>query len=151
MKFHLAKDNGLFKPADKDSEEKAKKVDQGEVVRAKSVNQRNYKFLQKYWKLVDITLHNLPQKTNKILQQRHEFQIKTKDDLHFYIKLKGGYIDKKFVGKDGNIGWEPQSIAFDSMDQQEFDQYFSDALDICADLLTIESDELINEVMQFMG
>lgn len=149
--FHLLKTKDGFYPADQDAVDKAKKVNLNEVVEAKSIDQRNYRFLKKYWKLVDVTLHNLPESVEQHLQEKHQFRIKTKEDLHFYLKLKGGYVEKKFVGKDGNIGWVPKSISFSEMDQAEFDDYFSDALDNCAKLLTVESDDLMNEVVSFMG
>lgn len=150
MKFHLVKHEGVFKAADYDSEEAVKKISEGEVVEAKTTKQRNYRFLKKYWALVNVTLRNLPESAEQDLWENHQFRIKDKEDLHFYLKLKGGYVEKKFVGKDGNIGWVPKSISFDSMEPEEFDRFFSDALDNCAKLLTVESDDLMNEVLSFM-
>lgn len=148
--FHLIKHKGVFKAADYDSEEAVKKISEGEVVRCKSVKQRNYQFLKKYWALVNVTLQNLPESVEQNLMQKHQFRIKSKEDVHFYFKIKNGYIEKKYIGKDGNIAWVPKSISFDSMEPEEFDTYFNDALDTAAKLLTVESDDLMQEVLNFM-
>ena len=151
MKFDLVKHkDGYFIPACDSDMKKAQKVGVGEVVRAKSSDQRNVRFLRKYWALVNVILENLPESVEDNLMQNHQFRIKTKEDVHFYIKIKNGFVEKKYIGKDGNIAWVPKSIAFDKMNETEFEEFFSKAVDTACKLLTVESDDLIKEVMNFI-
>lgn len=149
-KFDLVKDKNHFIPAGQSDMVKCMKIGQGEIIRCRSVDQRNVKFLRKYWALVDIILQNLPEPVEEDLIKNHQFRIKTKDDVHFYIKIKNGFVEKKYVGKDGNIAWFPKSISFDKMNEVEFEEFFSKAVDTACELLTVESDELIKEIMDFL-
>ncbi|MDR9419472.1 hypothetical protein [Gracilimonas sp.] len=151
MKFNLAKtDKGYAIPADGKDEEKFRKVGVGEVFECKSIDQRNYRFLQKYWALVDMILQNLPESVENNLMQNHQFRIKTKEDVHFYIKLKNGYVEKRYINDKGNVGWEVKSIAFGKMKPEEFEEFFSKAVDTACELLTVGSDDIMKEIMNFV-
>lgn len=150
MKFNLAKsERGLVPATDKDKE-KLNKVGIGEVFKCSTINQRNYEFLKKYWALVDFILQNLPEIKEEEMLTNHQFSLKTKDDIHFYIKIKNGYVEKKFIGKNGNIGWAPKSISFDKMDEKDFEDYFSKAIDTGAELIGVENDTMLKQLMEFI-
>lgn len=150
MKFNLVKHNGNAIPATDKDMKAYNKIGEGEVFEANSIDQRNYRFLQKYWALVDMILQNLPESVENNLMQNHQFRIKTKDDVHFYIKLKNGYVEKRYINDKGNVGWEVKSIEFGKMNPEEFEEFFSKAVDTACELLTVESDDIMREIMAFV-
>lgn len=139
---------GLKPMYDSDFDEK-KKLKTGEQYWATIKKARNYRHLKKYWALMKLTFENIPHSKEEELA-KHEFQIQSPEDVHFYVKLKTGYVKKRFVGRDGNIGWEPKSIAFDSMSQDEFNDFYDKAVQVCIDLLEADRQLIENELMNFM-
>ena len=150
MKFFAYKQNGKLIPSSQSDKEKVDKLPSGEPFEIEYKRMRNPAFNRKYWALVGIILDNLPESVENNLMQNHQFRIKTKEDVHFYIKIKNGFIEKKYIGKDGNIAWVPKSIAFDKISETEFEEFFSKAVDTACELLTVESDEIIKEIMNFI-
>lgn len=151
MKFFLCKHNNHFLPATEEDEQKASKIGAGEIVEVTCTNQRNIKYHRKYWALVKVTLENLPETVEEDLQNKHQFRITSKEDMHFFIKIKNGFVEKKFIGKNGNIGWMPKSIAFDKMSEDEFSEFYDKALTTCAELLGVENDEIAKQIIQEFG
>ena len=150
MKLFVFKQDGKLIPCTSEDKEKVDKLPVGEPFQIKYVEIRNVRFLRKYWALVNIILQNIPETVEENLMKNHQFRIKTKDDVHFYIKIKNGFIEKKYIGKDGNIAWVPKSISFDKMSESDFEEFFSKAIDTACELLTVESDEIMNELMNFI-
>jgi len=102
-----------------------------------SAKPRNYKFLKKYWKLVDFTLFHLPE----------TIDIKSKEVLHQYIKIKTDCVDVFQI--KGEIVRFPSSVSFDKMNEEQFSDYYSRALDVCSGLIDYNINEQI--VDQFVG
>jgi len=150
MKFNLCKTPTGFSPATDADKEKVSKIGQGEIVSCRSVDQRSVEFNAKYWALADLVVENIPESTQKNLLENHQYQIKNSKAFHFYVKLKKGYIERKFVGKGGNIGWEPMSIAFDKMNEHEFQKFYNDAVDVALELLGAKADEMMSELLDFL-
>lgn len=150
MKIWVYKSESKLNPATSEDKEKVNKMPVGEPFQISYVQQRNPAFNRKYWALVNLVLQNLPETVEESLMQNHQFRIKTKEDVHFYIKLKNGFVEKKYIGKDGNIAWVPKSISFDNMDEMEFQEFFDKAVDTACELLTVESDEIMKEIMRFV-
>lgn len=150
MKLYVFKSGSKLVPATSEDKDKVSKMPVGEPFQISYVKQRNPAFHRKYWSLVNVILQNLPESVEENLMQNHQFRIKTKEDVHFYIKLKNGFVEKKYIGKDGNIAWVPKSISFDKMDEMEFQDFFDKAVDTACELLTVESDEIMKEIMNFL-
>jgi len=151
MKFFLVKSNNHYLPADEEDHKKSSKIGSGEIIEVTCTNQRNIKFHRKYWSLINTTLHNLPETAEKELMSKHQFRITSKEDLHFYVKIKNGYVEKRFIGKDGNIGWVPTSISFSSMDEDKFNEFYDKAVRTCAELLGLEDSELTKHILEEFG
>lgn len=111
---------------------------------------RNPEHHKKYWALMKVGLEFLPEEKKKHLEDVNKFKIKTTDDLHFYVKLKLGLIERRFVGKDGHIGYQPKSIAFDAMDQIEFTEFYKKAVDAIIELTAADKDLIESNLMNFM-
>lgn len=149
MRVFVYKSDGKLSGATSEDKDKIAKMPVGEPFEIEYKQRRNPKFNAKYWALIRLFLDNIPESFQKDLQN-HQFQIRNKDDAHFYMKLKTGYIEKKFVDKKGNVAWVPKSIAFDKMDEMEFSEFYSKAVDVVCGIIGVEQSEILNELMEFL-
>ena len=76
---------------------------------------------------------------------RNSDHYKSTDNLLDVIKLKKGYFEI-VVSHDGKQHYIPKSIAFDKMDEEEFKEFFSSAIDI---ILEFTPEEDINSILQY--
>jgi hypothetical protein len=136
MKIFLKKNsNGSVVPADMRSGQYVKRWKTGDVRACNIKRARNYKHHKKFFALVNLTLEN---------QERY----KTIQDLLVEIKLKCGWYDEHITTK-GKIIYVPRSIAFENMEQDEFNEFYESALDVCAGLLGTERGIIENEMEDF--
>jgi hypothetical protein len=139
--FHLIKHNGVFKAADHDSENAVKKISEGGIIRAKSVDQRNAKLHRKYFVLIRLAWQNLPEKFDGYFG--------TKTDLRKELTKLAGFYDER---KDfhGNTVKEARSIAYDNMSSEEFEKLYEATVDLVARLLNTDNPTLERQIMEFM-
>lgn len=149
MKLFVFKSGSKLVPATSEDKEKIGKMPVGTPFEIEYKQRRNPKFNAKYWSLIRLFLDNIPESFQKDLQN-HQFQIRNKEDAHFYMKLKTGYIEKKFLDNKGNVAWVPKSIAFDKMDEMEFSEFYSKAVDVVCGVIGVEQSEIMNELLTFM-
>lgn len=62
--------------------------------------------------------------------------------LHEVLKFKLGYV-APFIDADGKLRFMTQSIAFDAMDQTEFNDYFAAAMQAIGELWHVNPEELV--------
>jgi len=94
---------------------------------------RNMKFHKKYFALL-----------NQVkLNQEH---YKTVDNIHEAVKFRGGYYETIFT-LNGDKLIVTKSIAFHSMDNAEFEEFYSVAIDVCLELV---GDDALNEIIRFL-
>ena len=91
---------------------------------------RNGRFLKKYWKLIEFTMHHMPEDITYTVEVSHC----TKEMLH--------EIFKELQGVD--------SIAFGKMSEEEFEKHYSNTLDHCCKLLGTSEETVIKELVSFM-
>ena len=91
--------------------------------------ERNGKFLRKYWSLMDFTAFNLPEG----LKYTIDLSLCTKEMLHEIIKSIQGV----------------ESISFAKMKEDDFEKYYSDTLDHCCKLLGVAKETVINELVGY--
>lgn len=133
MYLNLKKTPTGFIPVDEESVKVFNKVKDGFDIFAEYKPRRNMKFHKKYFALLNAV----------IINQSH---YKNTDNLHEVIKFKGGYYDT-IVPLKGEPILVTKSIAFDKMDNQEFEKFYSVALDECISLV---GDEAVNEILRFL-
>lgn len=140
-KVLMVKSLGSLRPADVAGEEMLSKIAMGKFVTVEIKQPRNIKHLRLYWALVGIVWENID-------GDRYP----TTDDLHAAIKISAG-LRTRIELPDGTVGFIPGSIAFDKMEQVEFDQFFNKVCDLVAKyfLPGVSSEALRNEVMQMTG
>jgi len=99
---------------------------------------RNYRFLKKYFKLIDFTLYHLPEifeySVSLFGVEIAKVPITSKDSLHGLFKY--------FMGVE--------TISFAGMTEDEFSEFYSKALDICCRILGAKEEDVIRELVSFM-
>lgn len=118
-------DRGLVPMFDSDAEAKCR-LREGSVVRVSVTKQRNYNFHKKFFALVRLTYENLPERLHRMLNIRSE------EDLLVLLKLDLGLARIVYYGTRRVV--IPGSISFASMDQYEFERFYSRALDIITEI-----------------
>jgi len=116
----------------------------GEVAGSTSKKKsRNVKHHRKYWSLIRLVYHNLPEKLTGIIRNENE--------LHEEIKMQLGLREKR-QSLSGRVYYKPGSIAFDKMNQDDFEEFYSRALDvICKWVLPgTNSHDLEMEIMEYI-
>lgn len=141
LTFHLAKDGNKFIPADTESQIKAYKIKQGEVVKCKSISYRNYEFHKKFFALIQLAFQNMPEPYDK--------HFPTPEDLREeLIKAAGFYTTHKDF--NGNTVKKAESIAFDKMSQERFEQVYDKVLDLVCRMIGVEESEIMDQLLNFM-
>ena len=136
-KLVLRKHLGSLRPADEQSEEWLKKLPNDECIMVEARRPRNIQHHRKLFALLNLVKDNIDQSI-------------TVEMLLGIIKLRTGYCDVIQTAK-GEIAL-PKSIAFESMDQTQFSEFYDKAIDfIIQDILPVSRDELENEVLEMVA
>lgn len=141
MRFHLAKSGNTFIPATEQDKQKMDKIGQNEVVTASSVDQRNYQFHKKYFALIALAYENLPEKFDGYFA--------TPDDLRKELTILAGFY-KEHKDFYGNTVKTAESISFDKMNSERFEQLYQKTLTLVCRLLGIEESEVLDQLINFM-
>jgi hypothetical protein len=137
MKLQLIKLANGNLVADGDESSKAiKKIPNGEVIIVDYKPNRNYKFHKKLFGLLGVILEN----------QQHYQNV---DQILEMVKFKAGYFDT-IVTHKGIMHFKTKSIAFENMDNSEFEQFFNKALDVAFELTGIDQRTYEQQIMQFV-
>lgn len=111
----IVQNDGRLRPSLPADLEKIKKYKPGMIIRAKVWRQRNAAHSRKWWALIGAVLPHM--------------DYEDKDDLADDIKLKLGLIQDYRVDWLGRVVVKTKSIAFDKMDQNEFDIFYRRTID----------------------
>jgi len=133
MILELVRTPSGLSPITDESVKAVTKITMGDSVFLEYKPRRNMKFHKKYWALLN----------QVIINQEH---YKTVDNLHEAIKFKGGYYET-IIPLDASPFIVTKSIAFHSMDAQEFEDFYSVALDEC---LSLVGEDAISEIIKFI-
>jgi hypothetical protein len=113
--FVVKKDFGFF-PVNDNDQEVCKKFADGEVYRCEIKKPRNLKFHRKFFALLQYVFEN---------QEKYD----TVEDLRVEIELKAGNYTEHITTK-GKLIYIPKSIAFEKMDNVEFEALYNKAIDV---------------------
>lgn len=135
----IKRPDGTFKPAHLSDYELSKKIGEGESITASLSFPRNLRFHKKFFALVRYTFHHM--------REDLQIQFPSEDALRQELILQAGYweLHRTLGGKDYIV---PKSIAFDKMDEQEFEKVYSAVLDVVIKWFVPEIDE--DELLNFM-
>ena len=102
---------------------------------------RNVEFHKKYFAVVRLVYHNLP--------DRLAAAYPAVDNLHEAIKWECG-IFKTVQHLNGEITQEVGSISFDKMTPGEFAEFFHKAVEVAMSVIGIDRDAVMREIAGFM-
>lgn len=116
----------------------------GSVVRCTVRSPRNYKYHKKFWALVRITFDNLP------VLNVERMGIRNVEDMLKRFKRDLGYFSSS-INDRGEREIEYQSISFSKMEQNEFETFFNECVDLVVYhyLKGIDRDDLLAELENF--
>ena len=105
--------------------------------------ERNAKHHRKFFSLVRVVWDNLPEHLDD-----HYPDI---EHLRYELTMKAGWFTTFTTTKSEKV-YLPKSIAFDKMDQQEFDEFYSKIVDVVLKhFLPVEREELLDFVIGEYG
>jgi len=96
----------------------------------KKKQERNGSHLRKYWALINLTAHNLPEGMTYTV----DLSNCKPELLHEIIKTIQGV----------------ESVSFGKMSQEQFNEHYSNTLDHCCKLLGVAPEAVIKELVGFM-
>lgn len=143
MKIYLKRTLHGFGPGNEESAKYIKKYKLGDVYYfdvKKVQKQRNWKLLQKYWVMIGICLEN----QEKYFDKNH---------LHIDIKKELNIGEWK-TRLNGENYFDVGSVAMDKMNEEDFEKFYSRAIDIVLKYVLVGTDEselnnAVNEIIKF--
>lgn len=108
--------DGCLYPADEDAQEYLRKIAAGEVIQCSVRKARNYKFLKKFMALL---------KTGFECQEQYP----TFEAFREEVTILAGWFTTH-AHRDGRVSLQAKSIAFDNMDELEFERLYQAAINV---------------------
>ena len=135
--------NGLIPLYDSDYENKHR-LKNGSVVKCKITKPRNLAFHKKFFAMVRLTYENLP------FNLVEKWGIHNEADMLRQFKRDLGYFTA-FKNERGETEIEYLSISFSAMEQHDFEDFFSQCVDLVLNkyIRGIDRFELIEEIERF--
>ena len=149
MNVYLIKTLSGFVPADKDTEAWAVKIKHGEVINADFKKTRNYRFLKKYFSLMNVGFDNWEPPPYHDQDVEKNFDNFREEDT----KL-AGYSYAVF-NLDGTFRLKARSISFANMEEYEFERLYNATINVIlkqvynSQLSREALDNIVNQVMSF--
>lgn len=135
MVLQIKKHNNGFFPVGDDSAEVWKKLKDGEEIFCEYKPRRNYKFHKKLFSMLNLVKDN-------------QNYYKSVDNILTECKFRAGYYEIH-VSYDGLQTFIPKSINFASMDNDEFERFYSSAIDTCLALVPMGRKELEDAILRY--
>ena len=136
MLLEFIKSDSKLIPANDDTFERVKKMAIGESLFMEWKPRRNYKFHKKFFSLLNFVFEN-------------QSYYKTIDNLLEVYKFKAGYFET-IVTHKGHKHYKAKSISFHAMDNDEFEKFYSAAIDTSLELIPMNKAELEDTVLRYL-
>lgn len=131
----IKQSDGSFFPAFNSDYDEAQKIKIGEAYEFEYKKPRNYKFHKKFFALIDLVYQN----------QRH---YNNSEHLRYDLTIKAGYYNIRY-DIEGRQIIEPQSIAFGSMDENEFNKFYSAIIGVVTTYFDICPEDIQEHILQY--
>lgn len=136
MKLTLIKQlNNTFKLAYDSDYDKAKKIKVGEAYECEIKKPRNYELHKKFFALIDLVYQNQELYNNS-------------EHLRKDLTIAAGYYDERY-NFQGDCIIEAKSISFASMDNLEFQEFYSAVIDTIVKHFHFEKQQILDNVEQY--
>lgn len=144
MKVNLVvSDLGLI-PATDDDKEQLKTLKRGTICECVIKEYRNYKFLRKYFSLINCAWEYLN-------DEQQKFFYDNKDSFRKTVEISAGHCEPVFNRTRGEWIDMPKSVAFDKMTEAEFSQLYERVKDVLYELFltNVNREEFEQELRWF--
>lgn len=133
-------EGGVLFPSDEETQANMEKFKTGEHYRVTITKERSLPFLRKYMALVSLVFENCDRFTNK-------------EQVLTELKLQTGHYEEH-VTLGGKLIYKPKSIAFESMDDVEFANFYDKSLDVIIKHFIVgttkaDIEKMLNQVATF--
>ena len=128
--------NSILLPADEECINTIQKIKNGDEILVEYKPKRNYKFHKKLFALMNLILQN----------QEH---YKTVDNILEIVKFRAGYFET-IVTHTGKKHYKTKSISYADMDNAEFEQFYSKALDVAFEITQMNERDIEKALINFM-
>lgn len=135
MKIALVRTLSGFKTAYESDFELAKKIKIGEVYEYEYKKPRNYRFLKKFFALVNMVFENQEQYTNV-------------EHLRKDLIIESGNYDLRYDLHGVEIR-EAKSISFASMSETEFSELYNSVVDVVVTYFHFDKEEIAEEIERY--
>ena len=144
MKINLVCTSEGFKPASDEDYELKKTIKNGTVCECTIKEYRNYKFLRKYFSLINCAWEYLTEE-----QQR--FFYDNKDSFRKTVEISAGHCEPVYNRTRNEWVDMPKSVAFDKMTESEFSALYERVKDVLYNmfLTNVNREEFENELRYF--
>jgi hypothetical protein len=140
VKFELVKTKTGYRPPDEESTEKSKQVHIGEIVVCHTSDQRHLAHHRKFMALIKLCHENLPESLDGYFP--------TPDDLRYELTRRAGFY-REYTDLKGIKQYIPESIAFDKMGQERFQELYDRVLDLCCKVIGAEREDIMEQLAEF--
>jgi hypothetical protein len=137
MKGFFYVDRGCLVPTE-DAKDVIRGLEDGEIVEVTYSRPRNGQLLRKYWQICQYVADACP-------------GVETKNQVDAILKIKSGHVD--LINFQGQIYQVPASIAFNKMDENEFQEFFSKCVKIIMEVFlpNMTEREIVEEIERMVG
>lgn len=136
--FVLTRRGDALVPVDEEDREVVSRLREGEPLRVDIKARRNVRQHRLYWALV------------RLLQKNTDLW-GSEEAASDSLKLAAGHVDQVMNPLTGEIQLKPRSIAFEKMEQAQFNRFFNRVLYIVSErLLGVANDELRGQVFDLV-
>lgn len=129
MEVFVVANFGLLRPATDEDAQKLKGCQDGQTYRIKLSRPRNIQFHRKYFALLGLVCDNLPEDFALIAPDGTRIAVHGVEDILWHIKMQLGHYEKK-ITMGGKVLYEAKSINFASMDDHDFQKFYSGSIDV---------------------
>jgi len=132
MLLNLVRIKEGLAPIDDESVKAIKKLSLGTEIFCEFKPRRNMKFHKKYFALLNAVLIN----------QEH---YKSVDNIHEAVKYRAGYYET-IISLYGDSFIKTKSISFHTLDNNEFEDFYNIAIDVCVELV---GEDAVEQIIRF--
>jgi len=144
MKITLICTADGFKPATDEDYEQKKSIKNGTVCECVIKEYRNYKFLKKYFSLINCAWEYLT-------EEQQEFFYGSKDSFRKTVEISAGHCEPVYNRSRNEWLDMPKSVAFDKLTEAEFSQLYERVKDVLYQsfILDVNKDEFEQNLRYF--
>ena len=145
MKLFVFKSGSKLVPCTSEDKDKIAKMPSGSPFEIEWKRQRNPKFHRKFWALMQFAWEHKPEWMDSNFPTSKNVPDEFRREI---VKRAGYYVE--YTNFKGVKEFNAKSIAFDKMDESEFEELYSACIDVIIKYMEIPDEVFRAELMEFM-